>query len=113
MMNVLSLWLVLKAKSLHGASCSVTEGQIENTTERVRPLRVASHRQRELLCVMAFQEMEWVLIDEVDAEDIDLSNITDDENESQFGNPLFDSDEAVPTWSDETADCMYWQRFIS
>ena len=56
---------------------------------------------------MAFQEMEWVLIDEVDAEDIDLSNITDDENESQFGNPLFDSDEAVPTWSDETEDCMY------
>ena len=28
----------LKAKSLHGASCRVTEGRIENTIERVRPL---------------------------------------------------------------------------
>ena len=53
----------LKAKSLHGASCGVTEGHIENATERVRPLRVAARWQRE--------------IDEVDAEDFDLSNITD------------------------------------
>ena len=30
----------LKAKSLHGASCRVTEGRIENTTERLRPGRV-------------------------------------------------------------------------
>ena len=44
----------LKAKPLHGASCRVTEGRIENTTERVRPLQVAARRQRELLCVMAF-----------------------------------------------------------
>ena len=49
----------LKAKSLHGASCRVTEGRTENTTERVQPLRVAGRRQRYLLCVMAFQEMEW------------------------------------------------------
>ena len=54
--------LCLKAKSFHGASCIVT-----------------AHRQRELLCVMAFQEMEWASIDEVNAEDLDLSNITDDE----------------------------------
>ena len=54
--------LSLKAKSFHGASC-----------------RVTAHRQRELLCVMAFQEMEWASIDEVNTEDFDLSNITDDE----------------------------------
>ena len=68
----------LKAKSLHGASCRVTEGCIENTTERVRPLRVTVRCERELLCVMAFQEMKWALIDEADAEDFDLSNSIDD-----------------------------------
>ena len=56
---------------------------------------------------MAFQEMEWALIDELDAEDIDLSNITDDENESEFGTPVFDTDEVVPIRSDETENCVY------
>ena len=37
-------------------------------------------------------------MDEVDAEDFDLSNITDDENEDEFGIPFFD------IWSDETED---------
>ena len=72
--------------------------------QRVRPLRVAARRQRELLHVMAFQEMEWASIDKVDAEDFDLSNITDDENENEFGTPVFDADEVVPVWSDETED---------
>ena len=97
----------LKAKSLHGASYRVTEGRIENTTERVRPLRVAARRQRELLCVTVFQEMEWALIHEVDGEDFDFSNVTDDENESEFSTPVFDTDEVVPVWSDETEDCVY------
>ena len=97
----------LKAKLLDGASCRVTESRIENTTERVRPLRVAARRQRELLCVMAFQEMERALINEVDAEDFDLSNISDDENESEFGTSVFDTDEVVSIWSDETEDCVY------
>ena len=97
----------LKAKSLQGASYRVTEGRIENTTERVRPLRIAARRQRELLCVMAFQEMEWALIHQDDAEDFDLSNITDDENENGFGTSVFDTDEVVPIWSDETEDCVY------
>ena len=57
--------------------------------------------------MMAFQEMECALIDEVDAEDFDLSNITDDENESEFGTQVFDTDEVVPISSDETEDCVY------
>ena len=57
-----------------------------------------------MLCVMEFQEMEWTSMDEVDAEDFDLSNITDDENENEFGAPAFDTDEVVPIWSDETED---------
>ena len=82
----------LKAKSIQGVSCRFTEGRIENTTEYVWPLRVAARWQRELLCVMAFQEMEWASMDENDAEDFDLSNITDDENENKFGAPVFDTD---------------------
>ena len=57
--------------------------------------------------MMAFQEMECALIDEVDAEDFDLSNITDDENESEFGTQVFDTDGVVPISSDETEDCVY------
>ena len=57
--------------------------------------------------MMAFQEMECALIDEVDAEDFDLSNITDDENESEFSTQVFDTDEVVPISSDETEDCVY------
>ena len=53
---------------------------------------------------MAFQEMEWASIDEVDAEDFDLSNITDDENENEFSTSVFDTDEVVPICSDETED---------
>ena len=34
-------------------------------TKRVRPLRVAAIRQREPLCVMQMQEMEWMSLDEV------------------------------------------------
>ena len=94
----------LKAKLLRGDSCRVTEGCTENTTERVGPLRVATCRQREVLCVMAFQEMELASMDEVDVEDFDLSNITYDENEDEFGTPVFDTVEAAPIWSDETED---------
>ena len=91
----------LKVKSLHEASYRVTEVRIENTTEHVRPLRVAARRQKEL---MTFQEMQWASMDEVDAEDFDLSNITDDENENEFGTPVFDTDEVVPIWFNEIED---------
>ena len=81
---------------------AVIKGRIENTTEHARPLRVAARWQRELLCVMAFQGMEWASMDEADVEDFDLSNITDDENENEFGTPVFDTDEVVSIRSDET-----------
>ena len=96
-------------KAFHGASCRVTETQshIENTAEYVQSLRVAARWQRELLYVMAFQEMGWALIDEGDVEDFDLLNITGDESESEFGTPFFDIDKVIPIWSDETEDCLY------
>ena len=33
--------------------------------KKVRPQRVAARRQQELLCVMAFQELEWHALDDV------------------------------------------------
>ena len=54
--------------------------------------------------MMVFQEIEWPSIDEADAEDFDLSNITDDENENEFVTQVFDIDEVAPIWSDETED---------
>ena len=73
----------------------------------MQPLRVASRWQSELLCVTAFQEMKRALIDEVDVEDLDLLDITDDENESEFSTAVFDTDEVIPIWSDETEDSVY------
>ena len=43
-------------------------------------------------------------MDQVHAEDFDLSNIINDENKNEFGTPVFDTDKVVPVWSDETAD---------
>ena len=53
---------------------------------------------------MTFQEMEWASINEVDVEDFDLSKITNDENKNEFGTPVFDTDEVVRIWSDESED---------
>ena len=61
----------IKPNTLHKASCRVTEVRTENVTERVRPMRIAARRQRELLCVMALQEMEWVSMDDVEGFDIE------------------------------------------
>ena len=92
----------IKAKTLHKASCRVTEGRFEGDVERVRPLRIADRRQRELLCLMPFQEMELVSMDEVDIENFDLENMADAQNE--IGTPIIDTDEVAPIWSDETED---------
>ena len=54
--------------------------------------------------MMVFQEIEWPSIDEVDAEDFDLSNITDDENENEFVTQVFDTEEVAPICSDETEE---------
>ena len=58
-------------------------------------------------CVIAFQGMEWALIDEVDAESFDLLNITDDESESGFRTPVFDTDKVILIWSYETEGYVY------
>ena len=35
---------------------------------RLRPQRVAAWRQKELLCALQFQELEWLGLDDVDTE---------------------------------------------
>ena len=87
----------LKAKLLHGTSCRFTKCRIENTTEPARPLQVAASRQRELLCVMPFQEMEWAFTDEVDAKDFELSNITVMKTKMNLV-LVFDTDKVIPIW---------------
>ena len=57
--------------------------------------------------------MEWALIDEVDAESFNLLNITDDESESGFRTPVFDTDKVILIWSYETEGYVYWHCFIS
>ena len=94
----------LKAKSLHGASWRVTEGRIENTTACATIASCCRWAKGAVVCDVVSRTMEWASMDEVDAEDFDLSNITDDENENEFGTPVFDTDEVVPIWSDETED---------
>lgn len=80
----------------------VSEGRTESETEQLRPLRIAARPQRKLLCVMAFQEMEWASMGDVDAEIFDLENIGNTQNEIVI--PIFDTDEAAPIWSDETEE---------
>ena len=96
-----------RAKSLHGASAESLKVVLTTQQSVCHTLRFAALRQRKLLCVMPFQVMKSTLVDEVDAEGFDLSNITDDENEKEFGTPVFGTDDVVPVWSDETEGCMY------
>ena len=65
---------------------------IERPT-KVRPQRVAARHQGELLCAMAFQELEWHAIDDVDFE-------VDDEIPEfvlQSWSPLIENNE--PIWT--------------
>ena len=88
----------LKAKSLRITSCRIDKNNHDEIEKpRVRPTRVAARRQRELLCVMEFQEMELAAMDEVDFDDLDNgANF-----ETDLGTPIIDTDDISPTWIDE------------
>ena len=80
------------------AFCPLKENHLTGLVAESLPIGKGS------CCVMAFQEMEWASMDEVNAEDFDLSNITDDEIENEFGTPDFATDEVVPIRSAEIED---------
>ena len=83
----------VKAMPVHRRSCSDdNDAKSEEAsdscvaTERVRPLRIAAIRQREALCVMQMQEMEWMSLDDIAYDDLEcISVVTDPE----VGTPLF------------------------
>ena len=62
----------IKSRQYHSAFCRTKDSlPVGNRTEarKVRPQRVAARRQNELLCAMAFQELEWHAINDVDFDD--------------------------------------------
>ena len=65
--------------------------------EKVRPVRIAARRGRELMCVMEIQESEWQDIDDVDTSDIDIP----EEIFPASGTPTIDIANVEPIWCDE------------
>ena len=62
---------------------------------RVRPQRIAAKRQGELLCAFAYQELEWMDMDDVDTEGFDIPN----ELTIQPGTPVIS--DVAPVWDEE------------
>ena len=60
----------IKSLNKHRRHCKKPSSNQEIAEQqiRVRPIRVAARRQRELLCVMEMQELEWHDIDDVDVD---------------------------------------------
>ena len=67
----------------------------------------AALRQQELLCVMTFQKMEWVTMDDVDTKYLENSENVD-EAENDFSIPIIDIDEIEPIWSDPVVLCFFF-----
>ena len=61
---------------------------------KVRPQRVAAHRQKELFCAMAFQKLEWHAVDDLDFDHVE-ADILEIVHES--GTPVLDGIE--PVWT--------------
>ena len=61
---------------------------------KVQPQRVAARHQKKLLCAMAFQDLEWHAVDDVDFDDAE-ADILEIDHES--GTPVLDGIE--PVWT--------------
>ena len=85
----------IKAVNKHKRCCNQA-GQVVEEETRVRPTRIAARRQRELLCVMAMQELEWHAIDDVDADGLeeDVADVRE-----EIGTPVLE--ELTQIWVDE------------
>ena len=60
--------------------------------------KVAARRQKELLCAMAFQELEWHAIDDVDF-DFDENQVDISEIAPKSGTPVIE--DIQPIWSSD------------
>ena len=96
----------IKSKSEHAKSCCddvvtmvspTTSTVVSVPREKVRPVRIAARRGRELMCVMEIQESEWQDIDDVDTTDIDIP----EEIFPVSGTPTIDIANVEPIWCDE------------
>ena len=65
-------------------------------TRKVRPQGVAARRQIELLCVMAFQELDWHAIDDVD---FDVEEVDSPEVVHESGTPISNDTDMGPVWT--------------
>ena len=66
----------------------------DSVSRKVRPQRVAACRQKELLCAMAFQELKWHKMDDVEFD----KNIEDvPELVVKSGTPVLDNRD--PVWT--------------
>ena len=91
---------VCKKESTNPQSISSNKNDTLNPNPtRIRPVRIAAKRQREVLCAMAMQELEWHNIDEVEMDNTDMQNVPDVAI-AKSGTPIFD----VPfssVWSED------------
>ena len=88
----------IKSNQQHSAVCRMNESSaVEKIVpKKVRPQRVAARRQQELLCVMAFQELEWHEIDDVEFE----GNVEEiSELAAKNGTPILTNTD--PKWESE------------
>ena len=87
----------IKAMSVHRRSCSddndakseeASDAEEGVASERVRHLRMGAIRQREALCVMQMQEMEWMSLDDIEYGDLEGILVV---NDHEVGTPLFNT----------------------
>ena len=84
----------IKSASVHQKECfdeniSDTAQPIQQIVPRVRPTRIAAQRQGELLCALAYQELEWHAFEDVDTTDLEVP----DEVVPVAGTPVFHEQE--------------------
>ena len=89
----------MKSKQNHFSYCRTKESRAVGAeqhrgTRKIQPQRVAARRQKELHCAMAFQELEWHAVDDVDFDDAE-ADILEIVNES--GIPALDG--IKPVWT--------------
>ena len=93
----------IKSKQNHSSYCRTKESRTvgdeqHGGTRQVRPQRVAAGLQKEMLCSMALQELEWHAVDDVDFNDAEADII---EIVHESGTPVLDG--IGPVWA------SYWQ----
>ena len=91
----------IKSKQNHSSYCRTKESRAvgdeqHSRTRKVRPQRVAACRQKDLLCAMAFQELEWHAADDVDFDDAEAGIL---EIAHESGTPALDGIE--PVWTSD------------